>query len=348
MESLFSFINRPLGIILEYIAGLVGGNFAASVLIFTLLINLALIPLTVKSQKSSVQQLRIKPKLDDIKKRYADDRQRQNEEMQKLYQEEKVSMSGGCLPMILRLVLMMSIYWLILSPLTYMTGVDSSRVKNVSTVISEGMENLKEEDLEKYNKYSEMLDLDAKSARSNELSVVRIIRNEEIDIHEILSEKEYEKIKEDLEYIKKKDKEVGIDYTLFSDKLDLTQKPHFSMDIFNNWEPIWLIPIGAFLAQMLTSLLSMYQQKKQNPDAPSMAGMMLTMPLFSLFIGFTLPGGVGFYWICSSLVGGIVQFVMQSFYGPQKLLAAERSKELKERAVIEIKQKTNADNKAEE
>lgn len=348
MESLFSFINRPLGIILEYIAGLVGGNFAASVFIFTLLINVALIPLTVKSQKSSVQQLRIKPKLDDIKKRYADDKQRQNEEMQKLYQEEKVSMSGGCLPMILRLVLMMSIYWLILSPLTYMTGIEAARVKNVSAAISEGMEDLKKEDADKYEKYSEMLDLDAKSTRSNELSVVRIIRNEKIDIHDILSKKEYEKIKEDLEYIKKKDKEVGIDYTLFSDKLDLTQKPHFSMDIFNAWEPIWLIPIGAFLAQMLTSLLSMYQQKKQNPDAPNMAGMMLTMPLFSLFIGFTLPGGVGFYWICSSLVGGIVQFVMQSFYGPQKLLAQERSKELKERTIFEIKQKTNADKKVEE
>ena len=160
--------------------------------------------------------------------------------------------------------------------------------------------------------------------------------------------KQYKKIKDDLEYIKKKDKEVGIDYTLFSDKLDLTQKPHFSMDVFNAWEPIWLIPIGAFLAQMLTSLLSMYQQKKQNPDAPNMAGMMLTMPLFSLFIGFSLPGGVGFYWICSSLVGGIVQFVMQSFYGPQKLLAQERSKELKERTLFEIKQKTNTDNKVEE
>lgn len=69
-------------------------------------------------------------------------------------------------------------------------------------------------------------------------------------------------------------------------------------------------------------------QKKTNPDAPSMAGMMLTMPLISLFIGFTLPGGVTFYWACSSLIGGFVQIAVQQFYGPHKLLSKERSKEL--------------------
>ena len=194
MESLFGIINKPLGIILQYIAELVGGSFAASVFIFTLIINLALMPLTVKSQKSSVQQLRIKPKLDDIKKRYADDKQRQSEEMQKLYQEEKVSMSGGCGPMILRLVLMMSIYWLILSPLTYMTGIDSAKIKNVSSAITSGMETLKENDEKKYKEYSELLEWDEKSTRSNELSVVRVIRNEEIDIHDILTDKQYKKI----------------------------------------------------------------------------------------------------------------------------------------------------------
>ena len=118
------FINKPLGWVLEFIANLMGGNFAASIFLFTLLINLALIPLSIKSQKSSVQQTRIKPKLDDLKKRYGDDKQKYSAAMQKLYQEENVSMSGGCLPMILRLVLMMSIYWIIMSPLTYLMGVD--------------------------------------------------------------------------------------------------------------------------------------------------------------------------------------------------------------------------------
>jgi membrane protein insertase Oxa1/YidC/SpoIIIJ len=56
--------------------------------------------------------------------------------------------------------------------------------------------------------------------------------------------------------------------------------------------------------------------------------MMLTMPLISLFIGFSVPGVVGFYWACSSLVGGLIQAGVQYFYGPQKMLAAERAKDI--------------------
>ncbi len=336
MDFISNIINTPLGYVIRFFADIFNGSFAASVFAFTLLINIILIPLSIKSQKSSVQQTRIKPKLDELKRRYGDDKQKYNEAMQKLYQEENISMSGGCLPMILRLVLMMSIYWLILSPLTYMTGIDSARIKNVTSTISAGMSDLKEKDADKYKEYIEILDWNEKAGdKQNELIVVRLIRNDDIDIHDILSKKQYEKIEEDFEYIKKKDTEVGIDYNLFTEKLDLTQKPKFSFDIFHKAQWIWLIPLLAFAAQMLTSLVSMRMQKKLNPEAPSMAGMMLTMPLLSLFIGFTLPGGVGFYWICSSIIGGFIQTGVQQFYGPHKMLARERAKELSKQLEFE-------------
>ena len=327
MQALFNIINKPLGLILKSVAGLFGGNFAAAVFVFTLLINLALIPLSIKSQKSSVQQTRIKPKLDELKKRYGDDKQKYSEAMQKLYQEENVSMSGGCLPMIFRLVLMMSIYYLIMSPLTYMTGVDKTKLQNVTTTISTSMEELKKEDADLYNKYKAELNWQ-EGGRANELGIVSIVRGHADVIEEILSEKDYSKIKDDLKYIAEKDKEVGINYNFFTDKIDLTQSPKFSFDIFNDAKPIWLMPLLAFACQMFTSWLSMGMQKKINPEAPNMAGMMLTMPLFSLFIGFALPGGVTFYWACSSLIGGFIQMGVQSFYGPHKMLSRERAKEL--------------------
>ena len=64
MQALFNIINIPFGWVLEFLSGIFGGNFAAAVFAFTLIINLILIPLSIKSQKSSVQQMRIKPKLD--------------------------------------------------------------------------------------------------------------------------------------------------------------------------------------------------------------------------------------------------------------------------------------------
>ena len=110
--------------------------------------------------------------------------------------------------------------------------------------------------------------------------------------------------------------------------IDLTKTPKFNWDIINNFDITWLIPILALATAMLSSLISLAIQKKANPDAPNMAGMMLTMPLISLFIAFKVPCAVGFYWACSSLIAGILQAVVQSKYGPEKIIAKERAKEL--------------------
>ncbi len=335
MQFLFDIINKPLAWVLQNLAALFSGNFAAAVFVFTLLINLALIPLSVKSQKSSVQQTRIKPKLDDLKKRCGDDRQKYSEGMQKLYQEEGVSMSGGCLPLILRLVLMMSIYWLIMSPLTYMSGVNKNKIDNVNSVITSSMQELKKQDEDKYIEYKERLNFDIEKNARNELGVVNIVRGDTEILEEILSEDEYNKIKDDLADIMAKDKESNIDYSLFSDKLNLTESPKWSWNIFNDAQLIWILPFMAFASQMLSSVLSMRMQKKINPEAPSMTGMMLTMPLISLFIGFGFPGGVTFYWTCSSLIGGLIQIGVQNFYGPHKMLSRERAKELVQRCDFE-------------
>lgn len=290
------FINKPLGWVLEFIANLMGGNFAASIFLFTLLINLALIPLSIKSQKSSVQQTRIKPKLDDLKKRYGNDKQKYSAAMQKLYQEENVSMSGGCLPMILRLVLMMSIYWIIMSPLTYLMGVDKGIIADATAAFKEAFP----------------------KGQLTQLNMIAEINNPDFTFKGIETVREA----------------IGtIDFDFIG--IDLTEKPVFSFDIFHDFKLIWFMPIIAFAAQILTSLISMQMQKKINPDAPSMTGMLLTMPLISLFIGFSLPGGVTFYWACSSLIGGLIQTAIQYFYGPHKMLAKERVKELAKQAEFE-------------
>lgn len=336
MQSLFNLINIPFSYIMRFLASIFGGNFAASVFFFTLIINIVLLPLTLKSQKSTVQQTRIKPKLDDLKRRYGDDKQRYNTEMQKLYQNEGVSMSGGCLPTLLRLVIMMSIYWIVLSPLTYMAGADKTQVQNISAAITSGMTELEKSDNAKFKEISEEIHWDGKGRQSNsELPIVRVIRDHPDVIKEILSDEEYDKISGDIKSVTEKMNKANINFKLFG--LDLTETPKFSFN-FSEAQWIWLIPLGAFAAQILTSLVSSFIQKKNNPDTPSMVGMMLTMSLFSLFIGFSLPAGVGFYWICSSLIGGLLQAAIQSFYGPFQMLSRERAKELVTRCDFEAGQ----------
>lgn len=294
MQTIFNLINKPLGWALEFIAGLLGGNFAAAVFVFTLLINLALIPLSVKSQKSSVQQMRIKPKLDELKKKYGDDKQKYSQAMQALYQEEGVSMSGGCFPMILRLVLMMSIYYLVMQPLTYLMHIDVDTITKAANAIGN------------------------KTVGRAELQIIEAVRNKVIDYPVIA------------------DKLGDIDFNFLG--MNLTETPKFSFNIFREAQLIWVMPVIAFLAQMLSSAMSLAMQKKLNPDAPNMAGMMLTMPLISLIIGFSLPGGVTFYWTCSSIIGGIIQVGVQHFYGPRKMLSNEMVKELNKQCDFELNQ----------
>ncbi|MBE6750573.1 MAG: YidC/Oxa1 family membrane protein insertase [Ruminococcaceae bacterium] len=333
---MFDFINKPLGWVLENLADIFSGNFAIAVFAFTVLINVLLIPLNVKSQKSSVQQTRIKPKLDELKKRCGDDRQKFATESQKLYADEGVSMSPGCLPMLLRLVLMLCIYTVILSPLTYMSGVEKTHITNVTETVSKRLSDIKKEDKEKHKEYTELLNW--KEGRSQELSIVGIIRNDEDVLKEVLTEKQYKKIKDDLSEIKAKDKESAINYTFITEKINLTETPKFSLDIFHEAQLIWIMPLLAFAAQMISGFFSMKMQKKINPDAPNMAAMMFGMPIFSLFIGFGFPAGVTFYWACSSLIGGIIQLGVQYFYGPHKMLSRERAKELAKQCDFEATQ----------
>lgn len=287
---MFNFISVPMGWVLRQISTLFNGNFAWAVFVFTLLVNVLLIPLSIKSQKSSVQQARIKPKMDALKKKYGSDPKRYNEEVQKLYSQEKVSMSGGCLPLIIRLILMMGVYYAIYSPLTHIVNLDSGVIANA----------LKAAGLEA-------------NARGAEIELIGLIQSgSNPSLNALISPETI--------------KSVSFNFLGFS----LTETPKFGLSL-SAFNINWLIPFGAFAAAMLSSVISLRLQKKTNPDAPNMAFMMLSMPILSLVIAFSMPCAVGFYWACSSLISGLIQAGVQKWYGPNVLIAKAQIKETYEK-----------------
>ena len=304
---MFDFLLKPLGWVLQQLSLLFGGNFAASVFAFTVIVNLLMIPLSIKSQKSSMGQTRIKPKLDALKKKYGDDRQKFAMAQQELMQKEGISMSGGCLPLLIRMPFMLGIYYVILSPLKYLTGLSTEVVTAAETAFK-AMSETK-------NAYIQP-------------EVIHAIQDGTIGSFEGL-----EQAREAL---------GQLDFSFLG--IDLTTKPQFNIDIFNHFEASWWIPILAFAAAMLTSIFTMLTQKKNNPEAPSMGGLMLSMPLMSLIIGFTVSCAAGFYWACSSLISGIIQVVLQNFYGPNQMVANEQKKELLAQFEIEKKKKQKGEN----
>ncbi len=299
MTAIFDFINEYiLSYVMRFIMAFCNNNFAITIVIFTLFINALMIPLSIKSQKSSVQQIKIRPKLEELKRKYGDDRQKMAMAQQKLYQEENVTMSGGCLPMLIRLVFLMSIFYLITKPLSYLTGVGS----DVINIASEGLKNL---------------GILTKTTYSPELAILDFIRNGGI------ASVADESVKNALTIIETQ--VSSMDFNLFG--INLTKTPVFSFN-FAEADILWVIPVLSGITALFSGILSARLQKAMNPDAPNMMGMNLIMPIFSIFIAFRAPCGLGFYWACSSLISSLIQAGVQYFYSPYKMIANERAKNL--------------------
>ena len=112
-------IAKPIGYLLMLIYKLVG-NYGISLIILTFIVKLALYPLYAKQIKSSADMAEMSSKAQDIQRRYANDREKQNEEMQKLYAEVGFNPMSGCLPMVIQFPIIMGLFALLRNPMKYM------------------------------------------------------------------------------------------------------------------------------------------------------------------------------------------------------------------------------------
>lgn len=106
-------VAAPIFWALEAIHKIVG-NWGWAIIVLTILIKLAFFPLSAASYKSMAKMRVVTPRLMQLKERYADDRQRLNQEMMKLYQTEKINPLGGCLPILVQIPVFIALYWVLL------------------------------------------------------------------------------------------------------------------------------------------------------------------------------------------------------------------------------------------
>ncbi|RJQ53204.1 MAG: membrane protein insertase YidC [Actinobacteria bacterium] len=86
------------------------GDYGLAIILLTVLVRLALLPLTIKQTRSMQDMQRVQPMLKKLQEKYKDDKQKLQEEMMKFYQEHKVNPLGGCLPMLLQLPIMFALF----------------------------------------------------------------------------------------------------------------------------------------------------------------------------------------------------------------------------------------------
>ena len=109
MSYLYNLLKQFLALLLTTTDKYVG-NFGVSIIVVTILIKIALLPLTLKQDKSMKEMKKIQPELEKLKEKYANDKQMLNIKTMELYKEHKVNPLGGCLPLLLQLPILFALF----------------------------------------------------------------------------------------------------------------------------------------------------------------------------------------------------------------------------------------------
>lgn len=113
------FLAKPIGWLLTWMYDMIG-NYGITLVILTLIIKLALYPLYAKQIKSTVNMSSVQPKMQEIQRKYANDREMMNAKMAELYKEENVNPASGCLPMIVQMIVIFGLFALLRNPIQYL------------------------------------------------------------------------------------------------------------------------------------------------------------------------------------------------------------------------------------
>lgn len=117
-------IASLFGVALKAIYGVIG-NYGLSIIVFTIIVKMILMPLTVKQTKSTFAMSEINPKVKEIQAKYKNKPEKQNEEISKLYKESGINPLSGCLPILIQMPILMGLFYVFKDPVTH--GVFASK-----------------------------------------------------------------------------------------------------------------------------------------------------------------------------------------------------------------------------
>ena len=304
-------------------------NYGVAMILFGILVQLILMPINAKSKKSMMKMSRLTPRIQDIQNRYAGDPQKQNELMQKLYQEEGVSMGGGCLWSFIPMLILFPLFAVIRQPITYILMESEEVAMQIVSVIRNAAPEL----FSGNNYYDQVIAAQAIPQFAEELKAA-IPGISELAL-------------------------AGINFNFLGVNLGTIPQ-------FNIFSPSWVwdwAHIGAFLIPVVSAgsqVLQMWISQKTNDSVitdengvqdketakksqqnQSMQIMMWMMPLMSLWIGFTVSAGLSLYWFIGGVTRMISDPIMTKHYRKiydaedavrlQKAMELERLEEEKER-----------------
>ncbi len=294
-----------LGFIMNLIFDLGITNIGVAIIIFTLVINIIMIPLTINQQKSQKLQAVIQPEIQAIQDKYKgktdnESAMKMNAETRAVYSKYGTSMAGGCLPLLIQMPILFGLYQVIYRIPAYVTSVRSV-FETVATSLMQQSDYI--------NKISDL----AKAVRLPVENNDYTIPNKVIDLLYKFTPEKWTTLSEtfpnmrsvletSVPLIKQMNSFLGI---------DLSVSPWQGM---NNINIAWIIPILAGVTQFIsTKVMTTNQPKNGEPEnemAKQMQSMNTVMPIMSVVFCFTLPAGIGIYWIASALARTVIQLLV--------------------------------------
>ena len=283
---MFQFFANIFGYLLQLLYSLVN-NYGLAIVLFTVVIKLLLLPLSIKQQRTMKKSTELQEKMKKIQFKYKNDPEKLNQEIMELYKSEKMNPFSGCFTAIVQLVLLLSIFYLVRSPLTFMQKIPE---ENLNTYIQQAQE------------------------EGKTISSVY----PEIDLI-----KEYEWLKEknpDDENVEK----LNLEMNFLG--LDLNKIPQQNMSDYTVYIIPALYILSSFISIRMTTSMQEKQKKEAEAKKAPIDGttgkelepvkeedeldtvmqtnkmMSWMMPIMSISIAFVAPLGLALYWLMSNIL----------------------------------------------
>ena len=284
-------------------------NVGLCIILFTIVMKTLMIPLTIKQQKNTKLMSVMNPEIQAIQKKYKgksdqESMQRQNVEIQAVYEKYGTSMTGGCLPLLIQMPILLALYRVIYNIPAYVPSVRvyfdnvvtplmgqadyAQKLQEITNIATACGGKLDKFDFTNANRLVDMLYKFSTSQWGELQSLFPAIS----DV-----------IGQNAAVVERMNTFLG---------LNMAEAP--------GWVPsfAWIIPVLAAVSQWFSTKLMSGNQPStsadaENPMAQSMKTMTTTMPLFSALICITMPAGLGIYWIATSVVTIIQQLIVNAY-----------------------------------
>ena len=258
------------------------GSYGVALILFTLLVKLVLLPFQLKSKKSMLRMNRMQGKIKDIQTRYANNKEKQQQEMADLYAREGVNPMSGCLWSFIPFPILIALYYIIRTPLRYFMSLSQT----VITEITELAASLG------YTAAAE-----GQAAAYEQIYLAKFI-------HDNWSSFEG-----------KFDGLIDLNYTFLSMDLSAVPKDLFSQFPSGGWPVIgiMLMPLISAALQFLMTRISMKTNGNSNMNGSSKA-MLYMMPLMTVWMGYILPAALCVYWIANAAFSCIQEQVLNKHF----------------------------------